>query len=455
MSSDISTQRDLPTISFADKLAVIVDVLLPTTAKGVLLRRRRITRLASQLDADKRAVNRLQKIRDTYGDGPVLLSILGRQHALVLSQDDLKRVLADAPVPFTPASDEKSAALKHFEPHVSLISESGERAVRRKVNDQALESTCPNHSFALNFVRVAREEAQALLATAGSTITWNEFSPVWDRIVRRVVLGDGARRDIELSAMLKSLRADGNWSFLRPRNTAKRKAYINRLEKHLMRAEDGSLAAALAKTPKPDGAAPCSQATHWIFAFDAGAIAAFSALALIATHENVRSRAIEEALAAPTQQGPSPMFPFLRSCLLEALRLWPTTMIVHRQTTEPTSWNGATMAEGTSLLLFAPYFHRDDRRLQFANRFAPEIWMDGPGQTKLPLIPFSAGPGECPGRHVVLLAGSALLAQLLASSSFDLVGSQSLNPQQELPGTLDHFSLELRVRASDPETTIS
>jgi cytochrome P450 len=218
-----------------------------------------------------------------------------------------------------------------------------------------------------------------------------------------------------------------------------------RLEKHLARAEPGSLAAALAKTNKPGGAAPCSQATHWIFAFDAGAIAAFSALALLATHPDFSSRAIAEARAPFVDQPADPAFPFLRSCLLEALRLWPTTMIVHRQTTEVTSWDGATMPEGTSVLLFAPYFHRDDRRLPFANRFAPDVWMDAPGTTQLPLIPFSAGPGECPGRHVVLLVGAALLAQILASSKLELVGGQGLNERRELPGTLDHFSLELRL----------
>jgi hypothetical protein len=211
VSANDTAPRGLPTIDFSDKLAVIVDVLLPTVAKGVLLRRATITNLASRFDADKRAVRRLQKIHEKYGDGPVLLRVLGRQHALVLSQESLRRVLKEAPVPFTPASDEKSAALKHFEPHVSLISEPGDRAVRRRVNDQALESTCPNHSSAKNFVRVAQEEGRALLAAAGGSLTWNEFSPAWDRIVRRVVLGDGARDDTNLSAMLKSLRADGNW----------------------------------------------------------------------------------------------------------------------------------------------------------------------------------------------------------------------------------------------------
>lgn len=98
-------------------------------------------------------------------------------------------------------------------------------------------------------------------------------------------------------------------------------------------------------------------------------------------------------------------------------------------------------------MLFAPYFHRDDRKLAFANRFAPEIWMDGPGVTRLPLIPFSAGPGECPGRHVVLLVGAALLAHVLRSSRLKFVDGQRLDPARELPGTLDHFSIALQIGA--------
>lgn len=61
----------------------------------------------------------------------------------------------------------------------------------------------------------------------------------------------------------------------------------------------------------------------------------------------------------------------------------------------------------------------------------------------MPFIPFSAGPGECSGRHVVLLAGAALRAEVLASGTLKLVGGQQLNPERDLPGTLNHFSLEL------------
>jgi hypothetical protein len=71
--------------------------------------------------------------------------------------------------------------------------------------------------------------------------------------------------------------------------------------------------------------------------------------------------------------------------------------------------------------------------------------MDGPGRTKLPFIPFSAGPGVCPGRHIVLLAGSAMLAAILKAREVRLAGGHPLTPGADLPGSLNHFALEIDV----------
>jgi hypothetical protein len=43
------------------------------------------------------------------------------------------------------------------------------------------------------------------------------------------------------------------------------------------------------------------------------------------------------------------------------------------------------------------------------------IWLDGRARQYPQLVPFSAGPAECPGRNVVLLTTSSLLAKLLAT----------------------------------------
>jgi cytochrome P450 len=455
--------RRVPTIGYFDKLGVVLTVLLPSIAKGVLQRRRSMMAIGQRFDIDKRAIRRLQQVRAKYGDGPLMLSILGRKHVLVLEKNDLARVLTHDAASFSPASDEKKSALGHFEPHVSLISKGAARAERRQFNHDALESRCPNHSFAARFTQVASEEVSALLAYSGPRLTWKTFSPVWDRIVRRVVLGDAARDDAYLSELLSDLRGDGNWSFLKPRNTAKREEFRRLLEHHLARAEPQSLAAAVAQEQASPGTAPCSQATHWMFAFDAGAIATVNALAMLALHPHMQDRAVAEARGAAgasiaagcpadgvSTAAPAPIaLPYLRSCVLESLRLWPTTMIVHRKSTQETKWDNGVIPQGLSVLLFAPYFHRNDAGNVHAHTFAPDIWLDDPGGTKLPFIPFSAGQGICPGRHIVLLTAAATLAALLRNRTVHLSGEHPFTTAAELPGTLNHFDLAFDIPARE------
>ena len=56
------------------------------------------------------------------------------------------------------------------------------------------------------------------------------------------------------------------------------------------------------------------------------------------------------------------------------------------------------------------------------------------------LVPFSAGPARCPGRDLVLLVTSAVLARLL-ERDLHLVRGPRLDPDRPLPGTLDHTGL--------------
>jgi hypothetical protein len=54
------------------------------------------------------------------------------------------------------------------------------------------------------------------------------------------------------------------------------------------------------------------------------------------------------------------------------------------------------MEPGTTLVIFASFFHRDEERLTYADVFAPELWLGEPAPDRWPLIPFSAGPVRCP-----------------------------------------------------------
>lgn len=135
----------------------------------------------------------------------------------------------------------------------------------------------------------------------------------------------------------------------------------------------------------------------------------------------------------------------MRACVLDGLRLWPTTPAILRETTEDVRWDGGVMPERTSIRIFVPYFHRDDESLPYADRFAPELWLDERGGSGWPLVPFSGGPGICPARDLVPMIASATIAALLASRRIGLKPPTRLNPDEPMPGTLDNFSLRFSL----------
>ncbi|MGW0481709.1 hypothetical protein [Nonomuraea sp. NPDC003214] len=270
-----------PRANAAETLRLGLTLVLPALAQGVIVRRPLMVRLAALARADDRAVRLLARLRARHGDGPLLVRVPLRGWAvLVLSAADVRRVLDDRSL--TPANREKRGALGHFQPDGVLITPEPElRERRHDYNERVL---LPDFG---PVARAAAEEA-ATLPYRG-VLTWTDFHAAFWRLARRVVLGDGARDDVTLTRMLDRLRGDANWFYLRGRRTDVYRAFRRRLDGHLARAEPGSLAAALAATPAPADVCPEGQVPHWLFAFDAAAIAAYRALALLATHPPPRT----------------------------------------------------------------------------------------------------------------------------------------------------------------------
>ncbi|MFJ8588595.1 cytochrome P450 [Streptomyces sp. NPDC093595] len=424
-----------------DVARLAAQLIAPTLAAGVIIRRRAGMAFAERYAVDRRATGLLSELRGRYGAGPLRLDVAGRHFAVVLDADDARLVLDGTPDPYSPATREKTAALEHFQPHGVLISRGTRRDERREFNEAVLEYGRQLHSLAPHMVRAVREEAGRLLgaATAGDgELGWATFKEAWDRTARRVVLGDTARDDTALTAMLARLRAAANWSFAAPRRPGLRDRFERRLRDHLERSEGGSLAAALGDAPAAAGTDPAGQAPHWLFAFDAAGIAAFRTLALLSTHERQAAQARAE-LAVADLTGPQ-LLPYTRACVLESVRLWPTTPFILRESVRDTVWGGDTLPGGTEFLIYAPLFHRDEA-LPYSDRFTPEIWLDGTAQDTEALMPFSGGPGECPGQDLVLLVTSTMLAALLERHTYLLDRPGRLRPDRPLPRTLDHFGL--------------
>ena len=155
----------------------------------------------------------------------------------------------------------------------------------------------------------------------------------------------------------------------------------------------------------------------------------------------VRERLLTERATA----GPGPaVLPFARGCVLESVRLWPTTLAILRDATSPVRWGARVFPAGTGFVVLSAYVHRDADRLPFADAFTPEAWLDGRADADWGLVPFSGGPVSCPGRNVVLLLASHTLARL---ARLDLaVGRGRYLAQDPLPPTMDHLGLRFGLR---------
>jgi cytochrome P450 len=442
LHSPPSTQ--LPTASTRDTIRLLLDVIAPTLAKGPIIRRRRWVGLAGRFDLDDRAVKRMRRLRERYGPGPLLLRLPGFHRAMILDPQDVLRVLRESPDPFATASTEKRAALAHFEPGGVLISHGPLRAERRRYNEVILDSDRPIHRLSRQFVAVVGQELRPLVETASgpTSLTWDDFAPRWFRVIRRVVLGDAARDDEQLTDQLAALRRDANWAMFHPLRRSLRARFTHRLEWHLSRAESGSLAGLMAQTSHSAETAPVQQVPQWLFAFDAAGMATYRALALLAAHPQFARDAQAEAAKRDVTQEPLPL---LRATLLESVRLWPTTPLILRESVRETRWQTGMMPARTGVAIYAPFFHRDPDRLPFADRFAPEVWKNPQAGEAWSLVPFSAGPATCPGQNLVLLLASAALQVFLRAGTLKLGSPSSLNSKPPLPVTLDHYRLRLRL----------
>ncbi|TCC64069.1 cytochrome P450 [Kribbella pittospori] len=423
----------LPSASVLDTGRALRDVLLPVVARGAILRRPEVSHLAERLRVDDRALRQVRRLRQRYGDGPVLLRLPGRTIALVTAPGDVRRLLDETPEPFSTATADKVGALRHFQPHAVLVTDPPLRASRRELNEQALESHQPVHRHGHRMLEVIRDELDSLHAT----LAWDDFRAVWSRIVRRIVLGDGARNDTALTARLDRLPADANWAGFRPRHDAVRRELAQELDTYVDKREPGSLVEML--PPASPDFDPAGQVPHWLFAFDAAGIALWRVFAVLATRGDVLDRIASEAEHPEL----SPLLSYAGAAVQESLRLWPTTLVVLRESRSDTEWRGRTVPAGTEFAIVSSVFHRDTDALEFANRFEPEVWLDGRTDGEWPVIPFSDGPATCPARNVVLLTTSAAVSHVTDHYALDVDPATRNALAGPMPATLDHTRIRI------------
>jgi cytochrome P450 len=434
--------RALPRASVLENIRFNELVIVPNALQGLFRRRPGRVAVATRLNVDGRAVRLMEGLRRRHGAGPLWVRPIPSPALLMLEVDDVRRVLEGSPERFASDPETKRRGMGHFQPDALTLSRGELWRDRRRFTEAVLDTPRPAHRLGSRFVEIASEETDALLgelAPDGALLDYGGFHRTFCRIVRRVILGDSARDDEELTDQLAQLMSDANGL---PSEVSDRlEPFMDRIRDYIAAADPRSLVGLFRDVDAVPDTRADGQVPHWLFALqDTLAANVLRALALIVSHP--REQAIVVAEVNATENVAERIY--LRACLEEAMRLWPTTPILSRETLVDLTWNGATVPAGTQVLIFNVFHHRDRERVEYADRFAPEAWTQGDAARDWAFNHFSHGPQGCPGVHLALLVGSAVLSRLLTRAEPRLLAPM-LDSHRPLPHMLDYFRLRFAL----------
>jgi cytochrome P450 len=444
---------ELPRASLSENVRFTLTNLLPSMLRGLAIPMPFWTEVATRFDTG-RGVATVEHLTERYGGRPVMLRSVGGQTLVVLAADDVRRVLESPVSVYGMNAGEKQRLFAPFGPDVLNGSPPDLHAQRRPFNEAVLDYGHEPHRLAERFLRVVNEEVSAMLADAG-VLDYERSLAAFRRIARRCALGDAAADDTELSEEHSRLRADGDWLGLKVWNRRKdarlRASMDARIERYVAAAEPGTLVSLFASAPKEAETRPNGQVPFWLMALDAVRIAVFNALSVLTTDRAAHERALAEIRTADGAHGPGTVagladLAFVRACMLDSVRLWPAAAMLVRVTAAETEWYGETLPIGAKVLIPVAAHHRA-RRLPHANRFAPDLWLDGTADADWQMNVFSRGGAQCAGRNLALMLGTATLAELLRQREFELL-SPKLAPDRPLPYGINPLKVRLAVRGA-------
>ncbi len=436
---------ELPSASALDNARLNAFVVVPNALQGLFRRRRRAVGAATAADVDRSAVGLLSGMRRTHGGRPVWVRLVTSPALLLLSVDDIRVALEGSPEPFAPDPEAKRKGMSHFQPEALTISRGEDWAARRAFAESVLDTGGAAHRLGDAFARVLAEEAAALVAdaeAAGGELDWRRFSLAARRVTRRIVLGDEARDDEDLTDALARMMDAAN--SLPDEPSPELDPFLARIGGYIRRAETGSLMSLLTEAPLGERVHPVRQVTHWLFAMgDTLAINAYRALAAIVSHPDHLTLVSDELAGGDLDAAHIGRLAHLGSCLEEAMRLWPTTPLLARELTGEARLGGVPVPAGTQVVVVNTFMHRDRDRHPDADRFNPRAWQDAT-RDDWSINHFSHGPQGCPGAALARFAGKGLLGGILSGREVTITGGR-LDPERPMPHMLDFFSLRFRI----------
>jgi cytochrome P450 len=380
--------------SVADDLRFVVTGLLPSLARGLFSPRPRAMKLLTRLNTDRRAIAVMDAMREKYGGEGVRL--MRGKMTVLWGEDAICEVLDNSATDYASDAGAKKKGMSHFQPDALTLSRGEEWKDRRAFNEAVLDPD----GQAARIRDIVDDEVDRM--RIGDGLRWEHWERLFDHITLRVIFGNPARCDQDLTDLLEQLMREAN-RIGGLKQSDDYFEFYGRLEKYVADPDPYSLIARFADAPQTDATRVVQQIPHWIFAMrDTLGANAYRALALAVTH--------------PGED--------LGGLLNEAMRLWPTTPLLAREKVD----------DGTQVMILNVFNHRDPREPDF-NEVRPER------EHSYRFNHLSNGTQDCPGGPLVMLIGTAVLERVLAEYKLRYEGP----PLEPVPEMLDFFQLRFDV----------
>jgi cytochrome P450 len=436
-------QEGLASATLPESLGIVATGVLPAIVRGLFKPRRRAMKLLGALDADRRAVALLSRIRGKYGGEGV--RVLNGRLVVLWGAGAIREVLDRSATLYASDGGAKAKGMAHFQPDAVTVSRGEAWRDRRTFNESVLATDDRVHPFGRRFVAVVENEVDRM--ALASTLEWRHWEGLFDKVTLRVIFGDGARSDQRLTGLLERLMGESN-RLVGLHTTDDYYALYGALESYLKDPRPESLVARFAEAPQTDTTRVVHQIPHWMFAMrDTLAANTYRALAAIVADDDVQTH-VRDELAGADLTDPAAVdgMRYLEGCLHEAMRLWPTTPLLARETTEDVELAGEPLDKGTQVLMLNAFNHRDAAHVENADRLEPGRWAERTPDYRFNHL--SNGAQDCPGGPIVLLLGKAVIAQVLDHYALSLERPK-LAKGEPLPHMLNFFEARFSVRPRD------
>ncbi len=429
---------EIPTVSFTDSLFYNLAHVIPYYTQGIFTRNKFWVSFWDRIHPDPLAVRFGYYLREKYKSPYLFIYMLANKSLLVLDHDGIKRVLDHSPELYADAKLKRDG-MSHFQPNAVTISRGEEWRNRRRFNEAVLNYGQGVHQYSDHFLDIIQREVTTKRLAVGDLLQWADFEDLFEKITLQIIFGSGAREDRALTCELHAMMRESNRAFAL-RKSRHFDPFYRKLRGYLAAPENSSLVSLCSRAPADATTRVENQIPHWMFAMNETlATNTARALALIVAHpkaeERVRAEMSEADLSSP--KGIHSL-KYLEGCVQEAMRLWPTTPTLARETVYQTAVRGTSVPPGTQVLILNNFNHRDRQTHPFADTFSPELWLNG--EVNYYFNHLSNGPQVCAGKELVFFIAKAVLATLLSNDRY-VLQKPALDAKKPIPYTYNYFRI--------------